>query len=75
MKIAIHEQKTTKGNRRRFAVSVEDDESRCFHHICVTNEPTAKLVAAAMELLIATGEGRALVLAAKESYWNQRKIW
>ena len=75
MKIAIQEQQITKQGLRRFAVSVVDEEDRCFYHICVTNEPTAKLLAAALELLIRTEEGRALIASTQRAYWNQRRVW
>ena len=75
MKIAIREMEPTKRGLQRSAVSITNENNEGFYHVCVTNGPDAKLIAAGLELLIQTEDGRALVAATAEAYWKQRKIW
>lgn len=79
MKVKTYKYEAAKSQKVYCSVAVVDEHhflglgARQSFHICVTNEPVAKLIAAALESLIATEDGRALVVAAEKEYWNQRK--
>jgi hypothetical protein len=70
MKVAIHK---TNYPRKRAEFSVHVTGAGLtdigFCALPATDEPTARVVAAAMERLIETEEGRALIVAADEELW------